>query len=156
MQKHKYMKRNYLGITLIALAVVISSCSKENQIAKNLIKQSGRWNIDNFTTTVTTQLGSITLPPIITDYSDVGYMNFFDNYDGQIFYIYDVGDYDYIEFEWTPTAAGVIIEYNNEEFDYTFTTNEKDRIVMSYNVTVPLSDTSYTTTEYEYELLRIE
>ncbi|MBC8047021.1 MAG: hypothetical protein H7Y00_09520 [Fimbriimonadaceae bacterium] len=150
------MKRNYFSMALILLAVIFTSCSKEKQISKNLVSQSGRWNIDNYKIAVTTQLGSVTLPPIITEYSDVGYMNFFDNNDGQIFYIYDVGDYDYIEFEWTPEPDGVIIEYNNEEFDFIFTTNEKDRIVMSYSVTVPLSDTSYTTTENEYELLRIE
>lgn len=150
------MKRNYLLVMFFGLLILASSCSKENAIATTLTKQAGRWNIDNFTITVTTTLGAVTLPPEITDYSDVGYMYFFDNNDGQIIYTYGAGDYDFVEFEWTPTADGIVQEYNNETFEFTFTVNEKDRIVMSYSETIPLSDTSYTTTEKEYELLRIE
>jgi hypothetical protein len=152
------MKTKLLFLLSAAVLLIAASCSKEKQISTNLTSQSGRWNIDNYKIVETTTLGSVTLSPIITDYSDIGYMNFFTNNDGQIFYIYDVGDYDYYEFEWTPTADGIILEYNNTEEQYTFTTNEKDRIVMFRSVVVPNPDTDtiYTTTEYEYELLRIE
>lgn len=151
------MKTKFVSLLVILFSLaLLSSCSKEQQIEKTLTAQSGRWNIDNYKVTETTTFPSGSLPPVITDLSDIGYMNFFTNNDGQIFFIYDVGDYDYIEFEWTPTAEGIFLEYSNEEFEYVFTTNEKDRIVMVNTITVPLDDTTTKTTEKEYELLRIE
>ncbi|MBC8173960.1 MAG: hypothetical protein H7X71_08645, partial [Chitinophagales bacterium] len=48
------------------------------------------------------------------------------------------------------------IEYGNEEFEYTLTTNEKDRVVILNSITVPITDSISTTTDTEYELLRIE
>ncbi|MFN0276603.1 MAG: hypothetical protein ACKVPJ_12730 [Chitinophagales bacterium] len=150
------MKINYAFLFFLSAMVFASSCSKEKQIATNLTSQAGRWNIDNYKVTEIITTPSITFPPTITDLSDLGYMNFFDNNDGQIFFIYDVGDYDFIEFEWTPTEQGIFLEYSNEEFEYVFTTNEKDRIVMVNTIVVPLDDTTTKTTEKEYELLRIE
>lgn len=144
-------KNIFLAVGFISI-FFLASCSKEKQIASNLTNQAGRWNIDNFKTTVTTT----GFPAVVTDLSDVGYMYFFDNNDGHIIYIYDVGVFDFIEFEWTATVDGVIIEYSNEEFEFVFTTNEQDRLVLYRSLTVPLTDTTSTTTETEYELLRIE
>lgn len=146
------MKKLSIFFLVISTALLFSSCSKEMQIENNLTSQSGRWNIDNYKITITTT----GLPPVISESGDLGYMYFFDNYDGQILFIYDVGDYNFIEFEWEATEGGVIISYNNEDFEYSFTTNDKDRIVMYRSETVALTDSTSTTTEEEYELLRIE
>jgi hypothetical protein len=84
-------------------------------------------------------------------------MYFFTNFDGQWIDLKDPDEFNFIEFEWSITDANtLIIEYDNEEFEFTFQVNEKDRQVIVYSETVALTDEINVTTTIEYELLRIE
>jgi hypothetical protein len=129
------------------------SCSQQSKLADNLTRQSGRWNIDNYRITITTT----GLPADVTEFGDSGYMYFFDNFDGQWIDLKDPDETLFIEFEWEITDANtLLITYDNEEFEFVFQVNEKDRQVIVYEETVALTDEINVTTNIEYELLRIE
>ena len=133
--------------------LLLPSCSKQRQLADNPDRQSGRWNIDNYKVTITTT----DLPPDVTEYGDSGYMYFFSNGDGQWIDLKDPDEFIFIEFEWDITDDNALqIRYNNEEFNFLFEVNEKDRQVIVYEETVALTEEIDVTTRIEYELLRIE
>jgi hypothetical protein len=138
---------------VLSFALLFAACSQQQQLADNLTRQSGRWNIDNYRITVATT----GLPEDVTEYGDSGYMYFFDNFDGQWIDLKDPDEVLFIEFEWEITDANtLLIVYDNEEFEFTFQVNEKDRQVIVYSETVALTDEINVTTTIEYELLRIE
>ncbi|HCK22097.1 MAG TPA: hypothetical protein DHW15_08055 [Bacteroidetes bacterium] len=147
------MKKLRLSLFILGAALTLASCSQQTQLADNLTRQSGRWNIDNYTITISTT-GQ---PDDVTEYGDSGYMYFFTNNDGQWIDLKDPDEFQFIEFEWSITDANtLIIEYDNEEFEFAFQVNEKDRQVIVYTETVALTDEINVTTTIEYELLRIE
>jgi hypothetical protein len=148
------MKRVHLSFFMLLISgLFLASCSQQQQLFDNLVRQSGRWNIDNYTITISTT----DVPDDVTEYGDAGYMYFFDNGDGQWIDLKDPEETIFIEFEWEITDENsLLIKYDNEEFEFLFQVNEKDRQVIVYEETVQLSETVFTTTRIEYELLRIE
>ena len=148
------MKRMRIALFLLLVApMLITACSKQAQLANNLVRQSGRWNIDNYTIIISTT----GLPDDITEYGDSGYMYFFSNGDGQWIDLKDPEETLFIEFEWEITEdETLLIQYNNEEFEFLFQVNERDRQVIVYEETVEIADEVFVTTRIEYELLRIE
>ncbi|MFN3939222.1 MAG: hypothetical protein ACK4IY_01465 [Chitinophagales bacterium] len=147
------MKKLTRFIFIPALVLVIASCSDQKQLEKNLTRQAGRWNIDNYKVTIATT----DQPTEVLEYGDSGYMYFFDNGDGQWIDLKDPDETLFVEFEWEITEESkLLIEYNNEDFIFDFVVNEKDRQVIRNEEVVQLSETVFVTTTIEYELLRIE
>jgi hypothetical protein len=143
----------WIFLFLLAGTLVLSSCSQKVKLADNLTRQSGRWNIDNYTITITTT----GMPADLTEYGDAGYMYFFDNGDGQWIDLKDPDEDIFTEFEWEISDGNtLLIRYNNEEFEFEFLVNEKDRQVIAYKEEVQLTDDVSVITQLEYELLRIE
>lgn len=143
----------WILLFLLAGTLVLSSCSQKVKLADNLTRQSGRWNIDNYTITITTT----GVPVDQTEYGDAGYMYFFDNGDGQWIDLKDPDEDLFTEFEWEISDGNtLLIKYNNEEFEFEFLVNEKDRQVIAYKEEVQLTDDVTVITQLEYELLRIE
>lgn len=138
---------------LPVIILLLASCSKQSQLENNLTRQCGRWNIDNYKLTIATT----GLPTETLEYGDCGYMYFFDNLDGQWIDLKEPDVTYFTEFNWSITDENkLLIEYNNEDFLFDFSVNEKDRQVILNQEVIQLNDTTFVTTSIEYELLRIE
>lgn len=120
----KYNMKSVAGIfSVLFSAAVLVSCSPEIKLQNNLTRDGGRWNIDEFKTTVVVS----TTPdvPVITQTFNVGEAIFYESGTG-VWIQYDTLTMQNVAtyFEWENTSSEVILNLEGETEETTFSVNE--------------------------------